>query len=176
MCVCVCVCVFKIRVVTVATFDVVRSNASIGRGGGPECCTVGEIQREGGKTLRNFKELVNSPVYSDGRRCCIFQEIGSYYVCPYVKELGWQLLTSVRLKQSISRKAETQHKVPARATAASALGSCVFTSLAAQMSVTGFCVAVLPCVSSGPVMGPLANVTAMVCRQAGRQEGGYLDG
>jgi len=175
---CVCVCVFKIRAFTVATFDVVRSNASIGPGVGPECCTVGEIQRERGgrETLRNFKELVNSPVYSDGRRCCIFQEIGSYYVCPYVKELGWQLLTSVRLKQSISNKAETQHKVPARATAASALGSCVFTFLAAQMSVTGFCVAVLPCVSRCPVMGPLANVTAMVCRQAGRQDGGYLDG
>jgi len=79
--------VFKIKVVTVATFDVVRSNVSIGQGGGPECCTVREVQRgrEGGGTLRNFKELVNTPVYSDGRRCSIFQEIGSYYVCPYVK-------------------------------------------------------------------------------------------
>jgi hypothetical protein len=38
--------VFNIKVVTVATFDVVRSNASIGQGGGPECCTVREIQRE----------------------------------------------------------------------------------------------------------------------------------
>ena len=38
--------VFKIKVVTVATFDVVRSNASIGQGGGPECCKVREIQRE----------------------------------------------------------------------------------------------------------------------------------
>jgi len=134
--------VFKIKVVAVATFDVVRSNVSIGQGGGPECCTVREIQRGRGGTLRNFKELVNSPVYSDGRRCCIFQEIGSYYVRPYVKTLGWQLLTSVCLKQFISHKAETQHKVPARATAASALRSCVFTFLAAQMSVTGFCVAI----------------------------------
>jgi hypothetical protein len=93
--------VFKIKVVTVATFDVVRSNASIGQGGGPECCKVREIkkEREGGGTLRNFKELVNSPVCSDGRRCCIFQELDliMYNVRPYVKELGWQLLTSVCL-------------------------------------------------------------------------------
>jgi len=41
------VCVFKIRVVTVATFDVVRSNASIGRGRGPECCTVRHKERGG---------------------------------------------------------------------------------------------------------------------------------
>jgi len=91
----------------------------------------------------------------------------------------WPLLTSVRLKQFISHKAETQHKVPARATAASALGSCVFTSLAAQPSVTGFCVAVLSCAGGGRVMGPMAKVTAMLYRQAGRQAGrvgNWIDG
>jgi hypothetical protein len=59
---------------------------------------VAQCERYKGRglgTVRNFEELVNSPVYSDGRRCCIFQEIGSYYVCPYVKKLGWKLLSSV---------------------------------------------------------------------------------
>lgn len=38
-----------------------------------------------------------------------------------MKELRWQLLTSLRLKEFISHKAEALHKVPARATAASAM-------------------------------------------------------
>lgn len=44
------------------------------------------------------------------------------------------------------------------------------------MSVAGFCVAVLSCVGCGPVMGTLANVTAMVCRLAGRKVDSWMDG
>jgi len=44
------------------------------------------------------------------------------------------------------------------------------------MSVTGLCVAVLSCAGGGAVMGPLANVTAMVCRLTGRQARGWIVG
>ena len=45
VCLYVHVCVFKIRVVTEAAFDVVRSNGSIGRRGEAACCTVRHKER-----------------------------------------------------------------------------------------------------------------------------------
>jgi hypothetical protein len=70
--------------------------------------------------------------------------------------------TSVRLEQFISQKADTLHKVPAcTGHSCFSTGISVFTSVAAQMCVTGFCVAVRCCAGGGTVMGPLEHLTTM---------------